>query len=209
MNVLTISVHPDDETLGSGGTLLRHKANGDSLYWLIVTQAHQPQWSEEVIGAKAGEVSRVAEAYGMKQTFKLGLPTTCLDTYPKADLINRIRPVIAEVKPEVVYLTHDGDVHTDHQAVFQATFSILKAFYMRDFGVRRILSYETLSSTEAAPPQFAKQFIPNVYQDITAHIERKIEIMNLYATESQPDPFPRGPKSVRSLARYRGATIGV
>ena len=35
--VLVIAVHPDDETLGCGGTLLKHKANGDDIYWLIVT----------------------------------------------------------------------------------------------------------------------------------------------------------------------------
>jgi len=30
--VLVISVHPDDETLGAGGTILRHTANGDEVY---------------------------------------------------------------------------------------------------------------------------------------------------------------------------------
>jgi len=35
--VLIVAVHPDDETLGAGGALLKHKANGDKIYWLIVT----------------------------------------------------------------------------------------------------------------------------------------------------------------------------
>jgi hypothetical protein len=53
------------------------------------------------------------------------------------------------------------------------------------------LSYETLSSTEAAPPQRHRAFVPTVYYDITPHIDRKIEIMNLYETEAQVDPLPR------------------
>lgn len=209
MRILTISVHPDDETLGCGGALLRHRENKDEIFWLIVTQAHSPQWPEDLIKRKADEVQRVAEAYGMTETVKLGLPTIRLDTLPQSDLIEAIRKVITRIKPEVVYLVHDGDVHSDHHAVFNATLSVLKAFYMRELGVRRVLSYETLSSTEAAPPQFHRAFVPTTYQDITPYIEAKINIMSFYETEAQPDPLPRGPSAIRALARYRGATIGV
>ena len=36
-NVLVMAIHPDDETLGCGGTLLKHRANCDAVHWLIVT----------------------------------------------------------------------------------------------------------------------------------------------------------------------------
>jgi len=209
MRVLAISVHPDDETLGCGGTLLRHRAVGDRISWLIVTETKEPQWSSETIEHKATEIKRIAEAYGMEGYFKLGFPAVRLDTVPQADLIDRIRDAIEEVKPDVIYLIHGGDVHTDHQAVFTATMSVLKPFYMARLGVRRILCYETLSSTEAAPALLDRLFVPNVFNDITPHIERKIEIMALYETEAQPDPLPRGAAAIRALGRYRGATIGV
>ena len=35
--VLVVAPHPDDETLGCGGTLLKHKKNGNTIYWMIVT----------------------------------------------------------------------------------------------------------------------------------------------------------------------------
>ena len=35
--VLIIAPHPDDETLGCGGTIIKHKSDGDKIYWLIVT----------------------------------------------------------------------------------------------------------------------------------------------------------------------------
>ncbi|MGB0383245.1 MAG: PIG-L deacetylase family protein [Ardenticatenaceae bacterium] len=209
MKVLVVSVHPDDETLGCGGTLLGHQAQGDAVHWLIVTQTYTPQWTEKSIERKAAEVDRVAKAYEMRSVHKLQLPTVRLDTLPQAKLIDGIRQVIDQVRPEVVYLVHDGDVHTDHHAVFTATMSVLKAFYMGKWGVRRILCYETLSSTEAAPPQFHRLFVPTIYHDITPYIEQKIEIMGLYESEVQPDPLPRGPSAIRALARYRGATIGV
>ena len=209
MKILALSVHPDDETLGCGGTLLRHAQAGDELHWLVATQAHPPQWPEELIARKAAEVARVAEAYGMASVHKLGLPTVKLDTVPQAELIHRIREVIDRVRPEIVYTVHDGDVHTDHHAVFQATMCVLKAFYMRKHGVRAVYSFETLSSTDAAPVQFHRAFLPTVFRDISPFIDRKIEIMDLFATEAQPDPFPRGPSALRALARFRGASIGV
>jgi LmbE family N-acetylglucosaminyl deacetylase len=75
--------------------------------------------------------------------------------------------------------------------------------------VRRVLCYETLSSTEAAPSRPDRAFIADVFSDITPFLDRKIEMMGLYESEAQADPFPRGPSAIRALARYRGATIGV
>jgi N-acetylglucosamine malate deacetylase 1 len=209
MKVLCIAVHPDDETLGCGGTLLRHREEGDEIYWLIVTQTYKPQWSQEVIDKKAKEVSAVSTAYGMSGVFRLGFPTVRLDTVAQAELIGSLREVIDKVSPQVVYLVHDGDVHTDHHAVFLATMSVLKAFYMNRWGLQKIYSYETLSSTEAAAPQFHRAFIANVYRDITPYLEKKIEIMALYESETQEDPMPRGPTAIRALGRIRGAAIGV
>jgi LmbE family N-acetylglucosaminyl deacetylase len=209
MKVLAICAHPDDETLGCGGTLLRHRAEGDTIDWVVTTQAHTPQWTKEVIERKAAEVAAVANAYSMQGLHKLGFPTVQLDTIPFAGVVDALRKVIEQIKPEIVYLPHHGDVHTDHHVVFQATFVVLKAFYMRAMGVRRVMSYETLSSTEAAPPQAHRAFIPNVYSNITPQIDRKIEIMSMFATEVQADPMPRGPSAIRALARFRGATVGV
>lgn len=209
MKILAISVHPDDETLGCGGTLLKHISQGDELHWLIATQAHFPQWPNEVIAQKAHEVQVVASAYSFSSVHKLGFPSAALDTLPQFSIISSIREVVEIIRPEIIYMIHDGDVHTDHHSFFVATLSVIKTFYMRSLGIWRILSYETLSSTDAAPPQLHRAFLPNVYQDITSFVDTKIAIMNLYETEAQSDPFPRGPSAIRSLARFRGASIGV
>lgn len=208
MRVLAISVHPDDETLGCGGTMLRHRANGDQLFWLIVTKAHEGHWAKDVIAQKAAEVERVGRAYGAERYFQMDFPALHLHAVPEVDLIASVRTVVTEVKPEVVYVVHGGDVHTDHRAVFGATMAVLKPFYMAELGVRRVLSYETLSSTDAAP-QLNIPFTPNVFSDITPHMDRKVEIMALYQSEIHPDPLPRSASGIRALGRYRGATIGV
>ena len=207
--VLIISAHPDDETLGCGGTILKHIAAGDVVSWIVATQAHEPLWSREVIETKAREVEAVAAAYGMSETIKLGLPTVRLETVPQIEIMEKLRPVIARLQPEIVYLVHGGDIHTDHGALFDAVMGIFKPFHLSKFCTRRVLSYETISSTDQAPPFASRAFVPNAYGDISTQLERKLEIMALFASETQPDPLPRGPEAIRALARVRGATISV
>ena len=209
MRVLVVSVHPDDETLGCGGTLLRHAAAGDELLWLVVTQAHEPQWPREVIEAKSAEVDRVALAYGMQETVRLGLPTVRLDTVDMSEIISGIRDAIERIRPEVIYTVHEGDIHSDHFVVFRALMSVLKPFYMSDLGVKRVFSFETLSSTDAAPSQIHRVFLPTMFVDVSDFVDRKIEIMAMFETETHSGHMPRSESSIRALARHRGATINV
>lgn len=209
MRVLVIAPHPDDETLGPGGTLLKHVAEGDAVSWLVVTRGHEPQWPAEILQRKEAEIERVAAAYNFERVFRLDLPTVRMDRLPLEDVIKAIRDVIDEARPVCVYLNHAGDVHSDHRVIFEATMSALKPFNTSLHGVRRVLSYETLSSTDAAPPDHARAFVPNIFSDITPFIERKLEIMSLYQTEIQAAPLPRALETIRALARVRGATIGV
>ena len=208
MNILAISAHPDDETLGCGGTLLKHAAAGDAVHWIVATVCHEPQWSADTIARKAVEVDRVAEAYRAK-LFRLGFPNARLDTIGIGELMKPIEKLVDDIRPEVVYLLHGGDIHTDHYALFTAAMSVLKPFYMNKRGIRRVLGYETLSSTDAAPQRGERMFMPNVYSDITPYLERKLEIMQLYETEIHAEPMPRSLSAIRGLARYRGSTISV
>ena len=209
MKVLVISAHPDDETLGCGGTLLKHKKEGDSLHWIIATSPHTPTWSEEIVTSKTLEIEAVSEAYGMETIHKLGFPAVKLDTIPLDDIIKAIGSPTSQIKPEIIYLIHGGDVHSDHRITFEATMSAVKSFNMGRSGVRRLLSFETISSTETGFQPSTSVFIPNVFVDISAYITNKLEIMELYKTEMQDDPLPRGLSAIRALARYRGASIGV
>lgn len=207
-SIAIISVHPDDETLGCGGTMLKHRAAGDDLHWLIVSRALAPQWSEELKKTKAAEIEGVARAYGVASWTQFEFPAAHLDTVAANDLIHAIHGFLHSVKAETLYLVHGGDVNSDHAAVFSAVTSVVKPFHLRRLGLRRVLCYETLSSTEAAPALAHRAFLPIVFSDITPWIDRKIEIMDLYASETQGELMPRSASAIRALARWRGATIG-
>jgi LmbE family N-acetylglucosaminyl deacetylase len=208
MRVLVIAPHPDDETLGCGGSLLKHIAAGDSVSWAIVTRGHEPQWSKDLLETKEQEIAAVHEAYNFEHVYRMNQLTTKLDSQPQDQLIASFHNTIYEAKPDCIYLNHCGDVHTDHRVIFDCVMSAIKPFNSMRHGVKRILSYETPSSTDAAPINLAA-FRPNVFTDITEFLERKLEIMSLYESEIQEYPLPRALDSLKALARYRGATIGV
>jgi N-acetylglucosamine malate deacetylase 1 len=207
MRVLVIAPHPDDETLGCGGTLLKHIAAGDSVSWVIVTRTYEPRWPAEDIQRREQQIENVSAAYGFANKFRLSFPAARLDTLPLEDLMAAFNEIVAEVKPDWIYTVHAGDVHSDHRVVFEATMSAVKSFNSLNKGVSRLLSYETISSTDATPPRPATVFLPNVYCDITPFLERKLEIMSLYEGEVHPYPLPRALESIRALARFRGASV--
>jgi LmbE family N-acetylglucosaminyl deacetylase len=208
MKILAIAPHPDDETLGCGGTLLKHRAQGDTIAWLVVTKGHEPLWSTEVLERKEEEIGKVEQEYGFENVFRLNLPTIKLDSLPLDELMDPLKKAIDAFRPDTIYLNHSHDVHSDHRAVFAATMSVLKPFYSGRHGVKRVLSYEILSSTDAMPPSPANSFVPNVFVDVSTFIDRKLEIMALYKTEMQEFPLPRALESIKALARLRGSTIG-
>lgn len=209
MRVLVVSAHPDDETLGCGGTLLRHVASGDEVHWLIATSRRSPRWSTDQVALREVQIKNVAAAYGVLEPVELGHPDAELDRVPMADLIEGIDAVLGRVRPEVVYVVHGGDVHSDHVLVHTATMSALKAFRMRMLGVRRVLAFETLSSTDAAVQDLRHAFLPTVFSDITGYLEEKCSVLAHYCSELQDPVLPRSASAVTALARLRGAGVGV
>jgi N-acetylglucosamine malate deacetylase 1 len=205
--VLVVAPHPDDETLGCGGTLLRHKSDGDKIHWLILTNISEEEgWPKKLVNARQKEVKKVMAKYGFSSITMLDLITTKLDIYPISDIIGKISIVFNNIKPNIIYLNHRNDIHTDHQIAFKAVISCTKNF--RYPFISRILMYETLSETDHAPPIIEAAFLPNVFINVTDYFEKKCEIMKLYENEMMPAPFPRSIDIMKSLAKYRGSHIG-
>lgn len=207
-NILAIAVHPDDETLGCGGTLLKHKSKGDKVFWLILTKANQKITTiTDIVEKQAKYIKEVAEVYNFDGWKQLPFLTTELDQYPLGEIISSISNYINEVKPTTIYFHHHADVHTDHKIAFDAIQSCTKNF--RFPFIERILLFETLSETEFAPAIRNNAFVPNVFNDITPNMEKKLEIIELFTTEQMEEPYPRALSTIRALARYRGSRIGV
>ena len=200
---LVIAVHPDDETLGCGGTLLKHKANNDEIHWLICTAINKNQSKYKV---REQEIEKISKMYDFNGVHKLELNTMQVDEYSISELIEKISKVIKKVQPNIIYLPFKGDVHSDHRKIFEAAFSCTKTF--RYPFIKNMYMMETLSETEFAPSTMGDNFVPNVFVDISKYLDKKIQLMKIFESEIDMHPFPRSEKNIKALATFRGASCG-
>ena len=205
--VLIIAPHPDDETLGCGGTIIKHKSDGDKIYWLIVTNMLEEEgFDKDRVKERQVEIDNVSKEYGFEEIFKLDFPTTKLDMIPKAEIIKAISNVVCKVNAELVYVPSKNDVHSDHKITFESVMSAVKT--SRSPFVKKILMYETLSETEFAPALNEFTFTSNVFIDISEYFRKKLDIMKIYDSEIMSSNLPRSLSSIEALARFRGSRIG-
>jgi len=177
--VLCIASHPDDEVLGVGGTLLRHKAAGD-LVWIVL--ANRCRTESEVESREAEQ--RMGIAY--ERLWESG---------------RTIADAVIDYIPDVVYTHSDADLHHDHRdALYQALVACRP-----QSGVRTIYSFETPSATDWS----GRPFDPHHFVDIKATIEDKDHAMEAYESELRDYPHPRNIDSLDNRAAYWGQRVGV
>ncbi|MDD5774344.1 MAG: PIG-L family deacetylase [Candidatus Omnitrophica bacterium] len=205
MNMLVISTHPDDETLGCGGTILKYKSLRRKVAWLNLTDLKEEYgYSRDSVSVRTREIERVKKAYKFDGFYNLRLRPAGLDRYPLDELITRISEVISRFRPGSIILPFRNDVHSDHRIACDAVFSAIKTF--RQPCIKKVLMTEVLSETNFSFDDIV--FAPDYFIDIGAFIEKKIKIMKLYKNEMKPHPFPRSEKSLRALAVLRGSQAG-
>lgn len=206
-NVIVISAHPDDETLGVGGTLLKHKNSGDKLYWIIATHiSEEDGFSRDRVISRQSEIEEVKNRFGFEEVFFLNYSTMSLTSSSVNSIIPTISRIFLEIKPEILFSLNRSDAHSDHRYFSDAVMACTKSF--RYPFLKKVLMYECISETEFAPSFPEKVFIPNYFVDISNFFEEKIEIMKIYSSELGEHPFPRSEKNIRALATFRGAVAG-
>jgi N-acetylglucosamine malate deacetylase 1 len=202
--ICVIAPHPDDELLGAGGSLLKEIDMGGEVFWLIVTTiAESAGYTAKQVSKREHEIEDVAKKLPFSDVINLGIPTTTLDSIPGSRLISDIKVSLDRWRPDTVIIPWRNDAHTDHQAVFDASFAATKTF--RAPYVSTVLAMEILSETNFSR---LPGFIPNWYIDISDYMERKIELARIYEDEFSLHPFPRSEENVRALATLRGSESG-
>jgi LmbE family N-acetylglucosaminyl deacetylase len=205
-NILVIAPHPDDEVLGCGGTIKKLSSQNKNVYVLVVTRGKEGVYPEEKIRNVRKEALTAHHLLGVKETNFLDFPAPELDLISVSELASAMAKVIRESKVDTVYLPHQGDIHHDHKAVFNA--GLVATRPNKKNPVKHIYTYETLSETEWAAPLNDDAFIPTRFVNITEFFTAKLEALKCYKSQLRDFPDPRSLKSIEALANIRGSTVG-
>lgn len=207
MKVLIIAPHPDDEILGCGGMIAKRSVAGEQIYVCIVTKGCVPLFSEEFVEQGRYEARKADKLLGVKDTIFLDFPAVMLEDIPRYKLNESLCNIIQEIEPDEVYIPHRGDMQLDHQMIVDAAMVALRPKYKHI--VKRIYAYETLSETGWNIPNVQNEFIPNVYEDISETVDKKLEAMDIFKSQLGDFPEARSIGALDALAKYRGATVGM
>lgn len=209
MRILAVAAHPDDETLGAGGTIALHAGRGDEVWVCIlsdgVTSRHRHVELQQECALRA------CDTLGVSNVVFGGLADQRLDDLPLIDVIAPIEKCLDQLQPDIVLTHFKEDTNQDHRIAFSAT--LVAARPLEGSGVTRLMCWETASSTEWAAPFTGSVFAPNVFVDITTTLATKIEAMKAYAdtyvSEVRPYPHPRSYEAIEIYARRHGIVAGM
>ncbi|MFH1890124.1 MAG: PIG-L family deacetylase [Candidatus Kuenenbacteria bacterium] len=204
--ILVVTAHPDDELLGVGATILKHIDKGDEINILILSDGETSKDSHQDIEGRASQAKQVADFLGVKELFLKQLPDQKFDTVPLLEINKIIEGVVKQVEPHIVYTHAPNDLNLDHQITCKSV--LIACRPQPGFSVKKILAFETLSSTEWQVKDSANGFYPTHYENIDKYINKKIKALELYKGELKKYPHPRSSEGIRILAQYRGLEVG-
>lgn len=205
MKVLIVAAHPDDELLGVGGTALAHAKRGDSVQAAVLCEGISVRYGAERAREVAEQARKAAQLLQVRPP-KLGnLPEQRLETLPILEVTQEVEALVKEYQPEVVYTHFGGDLNRDHRVISEAVLVATRPCSAPS--VKQVLMFETPSTTEWGAPSLLPYFQPNLFVDITEHLEAKIAAFQCYSHEVREAPHPRSAESLRARAGYWGSCI--
>lgn len=209
--VLVFAAHPDDELLGLGGTVRRLANEGAVVRAVIMAEGltSRAESREEADLSELKELQadslKAAKIVGYQSIDFCGLPDNRMDRLDLLDVIKIVSQYVEKYKPDTIFTHHHGDLNIDHRITCEAVLTACRP--VGDYYVKRILAFETPSSTEWNY-NYIEPFTPNVYFDVTDTLEAKVEGMACYRSESTELPHPRSSEALRYLGHLRGSNVG-
>lgn len=209
MKILVVAAHPDDEVLGCGGTIARHVSEGDEVYCLILgdgitARNLDKKEADKQLKQLKEHSKKSAKILGIKQIYFNGFKDLYFDTIPLLEVVKCVEKYKNQIRPDIIYTHHYGDLNIDHQITYKAALTATRP--MEGETVKKIYSFEIPSSTEWA---FNNTFKPNVFVDVSNTMWKKIEAFQCYTSEIRESPHPRSVISLKNMAYRWGGIVNL
>ncbi|MHC4663838.1 MAG: PIG-L family deacetylase [Planctomycetota bacterium] len=192
VRTLVISPHPDDDSIGLGGTLVRHARAGDPVKIVYLTDgsrgaAPEGTSSRKLTELRQRETRKAAEILGVEDLEFLDIPDRELEKHPEA--VERLESIIREYKPERIYLPSQYEFHPDHRAASDFAWKALE---------------KSGISAEMWFYEIGNPLQPNVLVDISEVVETKRKAILAHETQVAAIPLH---EHIIGLNRFRGYTL--
>lgn len=161
---LVIAPHPDDEALGCSGTLGLLGGAGTDLTLIFLTNGEKlyGDASDGIAETRRKEAVRSARILGCRETVFLGFPDGEIGNH-SSDALNKLKDIVEEKKPDLVFAPSLIDYHQDHIATSHIVLRLLEAkgsFKLAFYEVYSTLRFNCLIDI-AATLDLKKQAILN------------------------------------------------
>jgi len=210
--ILIIGAHPDDETLGCGGLIIKSIKNNCKISILTLGEGVSSRFE---IGMENSEPSLIARKIRESEFTKclkfLKIKDhelhhnhcTKFDKYPLTKFVKIIEEKIKKFKPSIILTHNPYDTNIDHKITYEAVNVACRPSKLST--IRKILTFEVPCSTHLS---LKNNFRPNFYLDISHEIQQKIKAANFFKNEMRPYPFPRSIEGIQTLSKLRGMQSG-
>lgn len=206
--ILICAAHPDDETIGCGGTIAKHVDSGDEVYSLCMTDgvSSRNKVSKKDINIRIKSMNKASKILGFKWIKNKGnFPDNQLDSVNFLKIVKKIEQAKKKIKPDIIYTHYVDDLNIDHRIVAEATFT---AFRPMKKNFSKIFSFEIPSATDYRYYK-KKSFSPNFINDISKFWNKKKLALLAYEQELHKYPNSRSLKGIETLSKYRGNQNGL
>ena len=202
--VLVVAPHPDDETIGMGGTIAKLVSLSIPVRVIFMSNGVTSRdVARETVESRNRAARNAMGLLGVNDFNFFDLPDNRFDSLPILEIAKLLESEVSNFKPTVVFAPYRYDLNIDHQIASEATSIAVRPKLSNN--VRLYLNYEILSSTgwnHAAPV-----FSPTVFVDIQNYWSLKMSALEAYGPEIDASPSARSIRVIESLANFRGGLV--
>ena len=190
--ILVLAPHTDDGEFGCGGTIAKFIAEGHEVFYAAFSACQQSVLAEFPSDILITEVKAATKVLGIKPEnlilFDYDVRTF---GYHRQEILDDMIKMRAEIKPDLIFMPTDTDVHQDHNTI------AIEA--KRAFKFNSILAYEL--------PWNNFSFHTSSFIHLEEEFVRtKVNALKQYLSQAHR-PYS-DEDFIRSLARTRGVQIG-